>query len=681
MAKKTKKSIEEQIETSAKVELTSLGLHPYAKTEEINPEITNALAAAQSKSGGQGNNYPDIKVFVITSTGRKIPVMIEVKGAEGVFVKFDEHGSVAMSDTSGKPIFANRKKYAVNGAVHYAEAIIKHSKSYEEVIAIGINGYDDNAGNRAVEYGVYYVSKDNLLVPKKIGDYTSLSFLSTSNLDELVERIDNLELSDAEQEQKTKMWEFQIEDNLKELNQEMHDVHQISEDYRVKLIAGLIMAGVGIKNEVTPLAVTDLRSVNDQYSHDGHIILNKIKSYLVKKNLPDEKREMIVAELAKVFIHTKLYEPVNGESPLKSIYSFLHKNILPLFNEKIHVDFTGKLFNTLNAWVKVPDGNQNDVVLTPRYVCEMMASMCKVNKDSYVWDFALGSAGFLIAAMKQMIADARLKLEGNPTERDRKIRKIKAEQLLGIEKLPDIYMLAVLNMLLMNDGSANILYKDSLTYEGQYEQGEHRGQDFPATVFLLNPPYSANGKGMIFVERALSKMTSGRAAVLIQENAGSGNGLPYTKRILEHSSLIASIHMSDLFKGKASAQTAVYVFEVGTPHDPQQLVKFIDFSNDGYTRQNRKKANSATNLRDTDHAAERYAEIVDIVLDRKPKTSYLKDHINLDTISLDGNDWTVDKHKKIDPIPQEADFRKTVADYLAWKVSTILKNRSNENFY
>ena len=175
-------------------------------------------------------------------------------------------------------------------------------------------------------------------------------------------------------------------------------------------------------------------------------------------------------------------------------------------------------------------------------------------------------------------------------------------------------------------------------------------------------------------------MSSGRAAVLIQENAGSGNGLPFTKRILEHSSLIASIHMSDLFKGKASVQTAVYVFEVGTPHDSQRLVKFIDFSNDGYTRQNRKKANSATNLRDTDNAVERYAEVVDLVLDRKPKTEYLKDCINLDTITLNGNDWTVDKHKKIDPIPKEADFRKTVADYLSWKVSTILQKVDSENF-
>ena len=45
-------------------------------------------------------------------------------------------------------------------------------------------------------------------------------------------------------------------------------------------------------------------------------------------------------------------------------------------------------------------------------------------------------------------------------------------------------------------------------------------------IFLLNPPYSADGKGFIFAEKALAKMThGGRAAVLIQENAGSGKGL------------------------------------------------------------------------------------------------------------------------------------------------------------
>ena len=40
---------------------------------------------------------------------------------------------------------------------------------------------------------------------------------------------------------------------------------------------------------------------------------------------------------------------------------------------------------------------------------------------------------------------------------------------------------------------------------------------------------------------------------------------------------------------------------------------------------------------------------------------------------LDGSDWTFNQHKKIDTTPTEADFKKTVADYLAWKVGAILK--------
>lgn len=200
-------------------------------------------------------------------------------------------------------------------------------------------------------------------------------------------------------------------------------------------------------------------------------------------------------------------------------------------------------------------------------------------------------------------------------------------------------------------------------------------------MFLLNPPYSAKGKGFVFVERVLSRMSGGHAAVLIQENAGSGNGLPYTKEILKRNTLIASIHMGDIFCGKAGVQTAIYVFDVGIPHNTDNLVKFIDFSNDGYTRQNRKKSSADVNLKNTGDAAGRYREVADIVLNRKKATHYFDDCVIEDTISLNGDDWTYAQHKQVDTIPTEADFRKTVADYLAWKVSTLLKAEGTpENF-
>lgn len=290
----------------------------------------------------------------------------------------------------------------------------------------------------------------------------------------------------------------------------------------------------------------------------------------------------------------------------------------------------------------------------------------------------MGSSGFLVSAMEIMIEDAKRRIKDS-AKVEKKIVNIKQNQLLGIEILGNIYILAVLNMILMGDGSSQIICGDSHK-EGPAFMRAHKGT-FPANVFLLNPPYSAPGKGLVFVDEALSSMVTGYGAVLIQENAGSGQGDVYAKRILEKNTLIASIHMpADLFNGKSSVQTAIYLFKVNRPHEADDVVTFIDFSEDGYSRQNRKRSTQRVNLRNTDHALERYDEMAAICLGKKPKTEYYTEANGLvirDTVSLRGDDWTFNQHKKIDTTPTEEDFKKTVADYLAWKVSAILRGEVN----
>lgn len=269
----------------------------------------------------------------------------------------------------------------------------------------------------------------------------------------------------------------------------------------------------------------------------------------------------------------------------------------------LNTDFTGKLFNEMYSWLGFTQDQLNDVVLTPPYVATLLCRLARVNKDSFVWDFATGSAGLLVAAMNEMLADAKKKIK-SPEELARKSAGIKANQLLGLEILSNVYMLAVLNMIMMGDGSSNILNKDSLKFDGHYGFGK-TDEKFPADAFILNPPYSAEGNGMIFLEKALSMMEKGYAAIIIQNSAGSGKAAEYNKRILEHSTLLASIKMPiDLFIGKSSVLTNIYVFRVGEAHQKDDVVKFIDFSNDGYTRSDRKKASK--NLFDTDRAKERY---------------------------------------------------------------------------
>lgn len=132
----------------------------------------------------------------------------------------------------------------------------------------------------------------------------------------------------------------------------------------------------------------------------------------------------------------------------------------------------------------------------------------------------------------------------------------------------------------------------------------------------------------------------------------------------------------DLFVGKSSVQTYIYVFRVGEPHQNDEIVKFIDFTNDGYTRTNRKK--SSCNLRDTDHARERYQEVVDLVRFGKSKLNiftekeYYEGRIDVES----GSDWN--QTAPIDTKPTLDDFKKTVSDYLAWEVSNLIKGQNVE---
>lgn len=672
MAKKNT-SIEEQIEDWCKKQFK--GEKYYTKTEAVNSEIENALEKAPSKQGGSGKNYPDVKFILISDNGRKIPVMIEVKGKKGDLIKTNDKGEVENTKKNSEPNYQNIAKYAVNGAVHYANAILEYAESYKEVLAIGVNGYEDT-GKTVYEVDVWYISKENLFVPKHVGGYEDISFLLGNNAKEFVKKIDTLSLTPEELEERKLALEDEIERKLKALNQSLHDEKQIVVNNRVQLVAGLIMAGLGAEG-VPPLRVEDLAGREDDENNDGQVIMSKIRMYLAHKNLPEEKIEMITDILKVVFIQSNLQVPINGESKLHTIYADVKRDILPYVTGELHnIDFTGRLFNVMNEWVAVPDGGENDVVLTPSYVATLLVKLARVDKDSYVWDFATGSAGLLVAAMNEMLIDAKNNIN-SPEELSKKQAKIKAEQLLGIELLPSVYMLAILNMILMGDGSSNILNKNSLTdFDGKYGFGK-TDEKFPANAFILNPPYSASGNGMCFVEKALGMMNRGYAAIIIKNSAGSGNAIEYNKRILEKHTLLASIKMPiDLFMGKASVQTHVYVFRINEKHRDDDIVKFIDFSNDGYVRSDRKKA--SCNLRDTDNAKERYEEVVNLVRFGKNKLCYLTDKEYYEgTINpKNGADWN--QSTPVDTKPTLADFKRTVADYLSWEVSNLIKTQKTE---
>ena len=665
------KSIEPNIAELANGWMKSYGLPYKLEQEPLNTFIDSALNDYESKSGGKGGNRPDAKILLQDKNLDYFPILIEYKGHKDKLVKLDNEGQVENTNSKNEPNYKNISSFAVNGAIHYSNALLQHT-DYDNIIAIGMTGYKDSQGEIHYEIGVYFVSKDNLGFGQKVGEFSDFSFLKPQNFDAFTEKVKMLSLSDVELEKLKDKREKEIDKSLQNLN---HHIYQnekgLGENDRVFLVAASIISTLGVPGKVKQLEKVDLKSSVEHGNTDGEIMVRKIESFLKEKNIPNQKKDFILRSLKNTLLASNINKPKNGETQLKRVFTKIIDDLGIYYKIGLTTDFTGKLFNEMYGWLGFSQDKLNDVVLTPSYISNLLVKLARVNKDSYVWDFAAGSAGLLVSAMNEMLIDAKDNIT-SPSELKQKQIHIKAHQLLGIELLPSVYMLAILNMIMMGDGSSNILNKDSLIdFDGKYGFGD-TDKNFPANAFILNPPYSAEGNGMIFVEKALNMMQRGYASIIIQNSAGSGKAKDINKRVLAKHTLLASIKMPiDIFIGKASVQTNIYVFKVNEKHHKDDLVRFIDFSNDGYTRSNRKKASN--NLKDTQQAKARYQEVVDLVRFGKSKLNIFSDkeyyENNIDP--MNGADWN--QSAPLDSKPKIEDFTKTVGDYLAWEVSNLIK--------
>ena len=198
------KSIESNIENLGNSWLLSYRPNEARfKNNSLNLEIDKALENYSSKNGGTGGNYPDAKLLLQDKNLDWYPILIEYKGYKDKLVKLDNGGKVENKTAKSEPNFKNINSYAVNGAVHYANAIL-HYTAYTDIVAIGMTGYIDDTGKIQHQIGVYYVSKNNYGAGQKVGEFSDFSFLAPNNFDDFIEKVKNIQLS---QEEKDKLKE------------------------------------------------------------------------------------------------------------------------------------------------------------------------------------------------------------------------------------------------------------------------------------------------------------------------------------------------------------------------------------------------------------------------------------------------------------------------------------------
>lgn len=165
-----------------------------------------------------------------------------------------------------------------------------------------------------------------------------------------------------------------------------------------------------------------------------------------------------------------------------------------------------------------------------------------------------------------------------------------------------------------------------------------------------------------------------------QQGATKKTAKDAVRNLLSRHTLRVSITLPPTFAkiSQASVSVCLLMFELRRPHEEEDVVKFIDATDDGYTRTGRK--NQRTQTKDTGTGAQRYAEIQGIISGKLDKTElkfYTEESTtyaeeSIETGEKAGSDWLCRDHIKLDITPTQEDFEKTVRDYLLWQFNTKL---------
>lgn len=605
----------------------------------------DALAGASKSKDGKGEGKPEF-VFEVDD----FIVVVEDK-KETRFARFLQEGQVTTE-------FPYRADYALNGAVHYANAMLRNTvaRGKKGIFAIGVGG-DELHHEIAVAYLFPGQVKllddlDNFDVFEKsaISEYHSVAVLGNKPKEE--GRLESVRAAASL------------------LHEGMRNYGSVENDRKAPLVSAILLA-----LEKPGFEIADLKGIYDPTlpdDWDGAKIYKAAHDYMVSKGFgPQQKIGTLLDQFAFIRQSPTLNRRHDelGTSPLKWFANILKTDV-----QKVVTDPSMSSFDVLGNFYHEfisyggGDGNTLGIVLTPEHVTSLMAELIEVGAGDWVLDPAAGTASFLIAAMHRMFKDAA----GNEATKE----DIRKNRLHGIELQDKLFAIGTTNMILRGDGKANFR-RDSIFEAPMHEMRgdkEINGEIIPGhgfTKVLLNPPYSQSKdkstrhfSELAFIEKALSFLNvGGRLAAIVPQSAMVGKTKEDKARkasILKNHTLDVVITMNGatFADSGVSVHPVIALFTAGRPHPPQTKVKFVNFQNDGY------KVQMHRGLTDDGTAASRRKHLLEVL---RGETVDDTRFIVRSEITAD-DEWQHSYFYFNDQPPSLDDFKSTVADYLAWQM-------------
>ncbi len=537
------------------------------------------------------------------------------------------------------------KKYAVNGAYHYARHLAANT-SWHRVFAIGVSG--DEKHHRITP-----------LFVNERGDKTELSdvetFISFSpkNIAEYYHRDVLKEETDTEKQT------AEILKDARQLHEDLRTYGSIKDQDKPLIVSGIMLALREIEHK--NFSIEDLNG--DENKTDGEKIYNAIESNIKRANVtPETKRDKILSQFAVIKDTAKIneVEPTLEKTPLRHYTEFLYNNIFK--SVKFHAsaeDYIGLFYGEFMSY-SGGDGQSLGIVLTPKHITTLFCDLLDVKPTDRVLDPCCGTGGFLIAAMHYMLRQAKDK------EQQRKIRQ---DQLFGFELQPYMFTIATTNMILRGDGKSNLNPWDFL------KQNPAELQQKQCNVGMMNPPYSQGTRAdpsqyeINFTEHLLDSMVEGgRVAVIVPQSSFTGKTKEeqaIKSSILKHHTLEGVITLNKETFYRVGVNPCIAVFTAHRSHDPNHVCKFINFEDDGY------EVSKHIGLVETPSAKDKRQHLIDVWRDQVKAPS----RFCVETTVEPDDEWLHSFYYFNDEIPTEADFERTMADYLTFEFNMLTHGR------
>lgn len=595
-------------------------------------EIDEALATASKK--GTGNvGFPEY-VGVIND----FLVVIEDKASLNKHLNRDENDLIA---EDVKSVTA----YAVNGALFYGKHLAKNT-TYKKIIAIGVSGNEKN-------HRISPLFVDERGGYKELDDVETFISFSADNINEYYER-EILEVKTND--------ELKTEELLKvarSLHEDLRNYGNLEDKNKPLIVSGILLALSEIEHK--NFDISDL--IGDKIRTDGSKIYKAIEDNLKRANVsPEVKRDKLLNQFNIIKDNNKINEKNSnlGKTPLRYFTEVLYNSIFTNIKYSSSTeDYIGRFYGEFMSY-SGGDGQSLGIILTPRHITDLFCELLDIQPTDKVLDPCCGTAGFLIAAMHQMLSK---------TEDEAEQIEIRKNRLFGIELQDYMFTIATTNMILRGDGKSNLENQDFLV------QNPSKIQLKGCTVGMMNPPYSQGSKQnpelyeINFVNHLLESLVEGaKVAVIVPQSTFTGKTKDEQNlktKILKKHTLEGVITLNkNTFYG-VGTNPCIGIFTAGIPHNKTKKAKFINFENDGYI------VSKHIGLIDDGSAKDKKRHLLDVWNDDiEAPTKFC-----VSTTVEATDEWLHSFYYFNDEIPSDEDFEKTIADYLTFEVNMITHGR------